>query len=123
MKNKKYTVIIAALSICFLFLISVIFFSLSIALKQKKQQPIINSTDPVYVYVEEDTEITESIKASWTVREYNNKIGVFNENGVLLEVIETYIKTLPKAEQELLREGFEVSTKEELYSIIEDYTD
>ena len=58
----------------------------------------------------------------WLIREYEERIGIFDENGALLDVIDVYVKTLPIADRSLLEEGFEVVGKQRLYSIIEDYS-
>ena len=54
---------------------------------------------------------------------YNEKIGIFDSDGELVEIINTYIKALPSKDQALLREGFEVNSEKELYSVIEAYSD
>ena len=64
----------------------------------------------------------EEASEGYLIKEYRGQIGVFSENGTLLEVIDTYIKTLPEADRALLGEGISVKTKSELYSVIEDYS-
>ena len=82
-------------------------------------------TEYVYIYVKSDTESETNTNSNtvWIVKEYNERIGIYDSNGILLDVIETYVKTLPTTEQQLLKEGIEVSSEKELYSVIEDYTD
>ena len=58
----------------------------------------------------------------WIVKEYMGQIGIFRADGTLEQLIDTYVKTLPKADRDLLGEGFEVQSKDALYSVIEDYS-
>ena len=82
-----------------------------------------SDSEYVYVYVPQG-ELEESTEEAyfWYVREYEEKIGIFSHEGVLLEVLDVYTHTLPKADQSMLREGITVYTREDLYSLIEDYT-
>ena len=79
----------------------------------------------VYVYVEKDTESTSSIPTEeiWIVKEHDRRIGIFSEDGELLELLEIYTNTLPKADQSLLREGITVTSRSALYALIEDYSE
>jgi len=82
----------------------------------------------VYIYLESIQDDTVSSPPTsensdiWIIKSYLGKIGIFEKSGTLYKVLDVYVKTLPKADQVLLEEGFEVNSKEELYSIIEDYT-
>ena len=88
------------------------------------------STAPTteYVYITQDIpyhsiqteEATQ--KESYILKEYMEKIGIFSSDGTLIKTLDVYIKTLPEADRRLLREGIEVSGKQELNAIIEDYT-
>ena len=79
----------------------------------------------VYVYVEKDEEITTSTTTEeiWIVKEHDRRIGIFSEDGQLLELLEIYTNTLPKADQGLLREGISVTDRSALYALIEDYSE
>ena len=80
-----------------------------------------------YVYVKPDISTAESESESteevYTVKEYMGKIGIFSSDGVLIEVLDVYVKTLPEADKRLLGEGFNVTGKKQLNSIIEDYSE
>ena len=83
----------------------------------------VTASDPyIYVYLEPQESETES-ELYCILREYQGKIGVFLENGDLVEVLEIQIKTLPQADQDLLREGITVYYREDLESILEDYSE
>ena len=100
--------------------------------------PDINSTDSdasqsIYlpVYVESECQESEDQTIlytdtepdmSFTVKSYEGKIGVFTSEGKLIETIEVYVKTLPKADRDMLEEGIKVKNNKELDSLIEDYT-
>ena len=82
--------------------------------------PIITETDSEAITETQiENETTEFI---YTVKSYEGKIGIFTDRGALVRVLEVYIKTLPKADQNLLEKGVLVASEAELRSIIEDYT-
>ena len=101
----------------------------------KKQTTTNNDTQETYteilteyVYVKNDVQSDSETLADektddiFIIREYMEKIGIFRTDGTLVDVIETYVKTLPEADIRLLREGFEVVGQRALNSIIEDYS-
>ena len=67
--------------------------------------------------------MAESSSTHFFIKEKDGRIGIFDSNGTLLKIIDTYIKTLPETERSAIEEGFTVSSEKELYSIIEAYTD
>ena len=75
----------------------------------------------VYTEIEPEEENTETEETTWVVREHEEKIGIFSEDGVLLRVVDVYTKTLPKADRVLLREGIAVSSRQDLYALMEDF--
>ena len=82
--------------------------------------PIITETDSEAITETQiENETTEFI---YTVKSYEGKIGIFTDSGALVRVLEVYIKTLPKADQNMLEKGVLVTSEAELHSIIEDYT-
>ena len=82
--------------------------------------PIITETDSEAITETQiENETTEFI---YTVKSYEGKIGIFTDRGSLVRVLEVYIKTLPKADQNMLEKGVLVTSEAELHSIIEDYT-
>ena len=125
MKKSVLYLLYAILSVYFLitlFVTSLFLFRTNIIGGKKNTE---KETEYVYIYVKSDTESETNTNSNtvWIVKEYNERIGIYDSNGILLDVIETYVKTLPTTEQQLLKEGFEVSSEKELYSVIEDYTD
>ncbi len=84
------------------------------------------STEYIYISKNEppSSDITDSPEEleRYFIKEYMNKIGIFNSEGTLIDVIEVYTKTLPEADRRLLGEGFEVIGRKQLNSIIEDYS-
>ena len=80
-----------------------------------------------YVYVEVTSHIPTANdqpeeKTLFIVKEYFGQIGIFDADGSLINVIEIYTKTLPEVDRILLREGIELSSKEALDALIEDYS-
>ena len=83
--------------------------------------------EKIYVYVDVTSQAPNlndapTNKQIYIVKEYFGQIGIFDEDGRLLETIEIYTKTLPKADRILLREGIKLSSKEALDALIEDYS-
>ena len=95
--------------------------------QSRQNAPSIQTvTELVYVYISEESPssppIHDEVKRLFWVQEYGEKIGIFSEDGTLLEVLDVYVKTLPKADRDLLEEGFMLFSEEELRAIREDYT-
>ena len=88
----------------------------------------VTNTEEVYVYLppaEQESEPTspDSEEApGYLVKEYRGQIGIFSSDGTLLEILDTYIKTLPEADRTLLGEGIWVESRKALNSLIEDYS-
>ena len=89
------------------------------------KETITETEKYIYVYQEPISNESEPLpeEVSWIVKEHEKRIGVFSQEGVLLEVVEVYTNTLPQTDQKLLREGIVVSTKADLYALIEDYSE
>lgn len=66
-----------------------------------------------------DTEDNEEATI-YMIKEYNGKIGVY-ENNSLIYTIDTYVFTLPEVDKQLLEKGIAVSSKTELFELIEEY--
>lgn len=107
-------------------------FTLSVVLLFAARNPRVASSSeesdsPIYVYVTETVGFFESTEAphpqGWTLRSYEGQIGIFDDKGSLCFLLDTYVKTLPKADQALLREGIYAENEERLRSLIEDYTE
>ncbi len=86
--------------------------------------PVISETDSDTTYETEfkTEKESETEETKYTVRSHEGKIGIFTGNDTLVHVIDVYIKTLPKADRNLLEKGFSIIGEDELRSIIEDYT-
>ncbi len=84
-------------------------------------------TDYVYVCVGTDTappetDATTAGSRVWIVREYEERIGIFTEDGQLIRTIDVYTKTLPETDRRLLKEGIKITSEKQLNSLIEDYS-
>ena len=78
-----------------------------------------------YLPVYPEKEPSESVEEAATVyhiQSYQGMLGVFSESGALLRIIDINIKSLPKADRDLLEKGFSVEGESALLSIFEDYT-
>ena len=124
-KESKYIAIIsAAMSAAFIGCLIITAFIYSKKTQDDHTQELFEKK---YVYVvasenEDELYQKENEDVLYTVKEYFGKIGVFDEDGVLVNMIEVYTKTLPKADRILLREGITVTSKQALDALIEDYS-
>ena len=114
-KDKYYLKPITIFSI--ILIVSLLFFYLLTSNKIEKTYSENNNIDE-----ENDIPAFEETKTEtlYLIKEFNGKIGIF-ENDALIYTLDVYIFTLPKKDQKLLSEGISVSSKEELYKIIEEY--
>ena len=84
------------------------------------------STEIIYVYINDESEMTEATSEDtlsfFRIQKHEEKIGIFSEDGILLEQWDVYVKTLPKADQRLLEEGFILYSETDLSALREDYT-
>ncbi len=120
-------------TVCSLLMLVILFITL---FNTRKNDTNLNEHTPdkpqiqseyVYVYVTPETtesniSDTESVNG-WIIREHEGQIGIFTLDNVLINTLEVYTKTLPIADRNLLREGITVTTRKELFSVIEDYTE
>jgi len=58
---------------------------------------------------------------TYVVKEYNNKIGVY-QNDELIRIVDVNVDTLGADDQQLLKNGITVHSKEELAGVLEDYS-
>ena len=101
---------------CIVLLLSSVIFFLILNIKINKLDKELK-VDYQPVFEENQVHIE---KTTYTLREYNGKIGIF-ENEALIYTLDTYVFTLPENDKKLLKDGIEVSTKEELYELLEEY--
>lgn len=120
-------------AICSLLMLAILFITLLTARKSETALKDEQTSDQIqlqseYIYVYVTPESTESeisdteTVSGWIIREYEGQIGIFTPDNVLINTLNVYIKTLPVADRDLLREGIEVTTKKELLEVIEDYS-
>ena len=89
---------------------------------EKTERETVEKTEYIYVYREQAME-SETQSVGWVVKEFSDRVAIFTSDGTLLQILDTYTKTLPEADRRLLREGIPIASESALYSIIEDYTE
>lgn len=120
-------------AICSLLMLSILFITLlttrkneTILKDEQSSDQIQLQSEYIYVYVMPESSESETfdtnIASGWIIREHEGQIGIFTSDNVLINTLNVYIKTLPIADRDLLREGIEVTTRKELLEIIEDYS-
>ena len=67
-------------------------------------------------------EITNDEPVTFILKNYNGVIGVFDQSGILTDIIDVDIKSLPEQDRTLLEAGIWARSRQELASLIEDYT-
>ena len=114
-----------------LIILSILIFSVSVlTLSLRRSRSPEERIETTYVYVTQEDVQTEAPvtdtepaeEEGWIMQTYSERIGIFKQDGTLLHVLDTYVKTLPEADRILLGEGIHIQTKAELYALIEDYT-
>lgn len=93
---------------------------------QKDTDSLQKPSEAVYVFLQSGSSGPETDPAEiggFWVRAYAGRIGIFSEEGELRFVIDTYIKSLPKADRDLLGEGVYVANRSDLSDLIEAYSD
>ena len=126
MRKRK---MIGTLNVCYaltMLLILTVSVLIPIGAMKKGNHSVSLETEYVYIYVNNTEAIAQtesSVSEGWLVRAYENRIGIFRQDGTLIRVLDTYIKTLPEADQKLLEEGISIESQAALNGLIEDYTD
>ena len=104
------TLIITAVMISYLLLNNKIIESSSTIIEFEPDTPAFEIKD----------EATTKKEIYYVLKEYNGKIGVY-ENESLIYTLDIYVFTLPEVDKQLLKDGIIVSTKEKLCELIEEY--
>ena len=133
MKNNKPIILMLLYAIALLLILIVCVFVLMS--KEKEIEVVtetVTETKTEYIYIEVPNETVDIYAPSdqetletneeYFIKEYDGRIGIFDANGTLVEMIDVYTKTLPEADKLLLKEGFKVIGKKALSSIKEDYS-
>ena len=70
-----------------------------------------------------DTENTENAETIFLLGESGGKLAVFSpDRQTVYEIFDVYINTLPDYDKNLLLDGIQIKTPEQLYSLLEDYS-
>ncbi len=80
-------------------------------------------TPPSDTIQKEDPPVTDAdiLYNKFYIREVNEKIGVYCDEGQLIRVLDVNVKTLPEKDREKLKKGIRVNSWSELISVIQDY--
>ncbi len=126
MKKKTILSLTSVYALCMLLILILSCVFLIRALRRgQTPSPLPKDTEYIYIYVTDNAEsdsADETEVSGWIVKEYSEKIGIFTQDGTLVQVLDTYVKTLPETDRRLLGEGIYIETRAQLNAIIEDYT-
>ena len=64
---------------------------------------------------------TDILYERFLIREVNEKIGVYTEEGYLIRTLPVNVQTLPESDRIALQTGIEVNSWRELIALIQDY--
>ncbi|MBE6531106.1 MAG: hypothetical protein E7679_03300 [Ruminococcaceae bacterium] len=129
MKRSRLPVILGTYSVillaCTMIAIAAVVWRTAPSAKQTVIETVIE-TEHIYVFLgpeaTDEAQTTSEADTVWIIREYGERIGIFNESDELIDIIDVYTKTLPEADRLLLKEGIVVSSEKQLNSLIEDYS-
>ncbi len=118
MKNKKLLWLFGSLSVAIVCLITVCVISLCTAARVIKDNAKATENADIsdIMTVETDGE------PIYFLREHEGRIGIFSEDNTLIETLDVYLITLPRADRVALSEGITVKGTENLNALKEDYT-
>ena len=137
MKSKGYkdSGILALAAFYSIAMIFILIFTVMVMSKKQAETSSVTKyiIETEYVYITEDipetsindsvaTEVAESVFETLIIKEYGERIGIFNLDGELVYHLDVYTKTLPEADRRLLEEGFEIVDENQLAAIIQDYS-
>ncbi|MBQ9080268.1 MAG: hypothetical protein IJY27_04265 [Clostridia bacterium] len=123
MENQKNYFIAIIMVVVIAVVFSVASFAVTLGMRSTLDELVSNSEDlgiEVSKLITVDT--TTASKAMFMLKEYNGVIGVFDEAGVLTDIIEVDIKSLPEKDRTMLGTGIWAFSRQELAALIEDYT-
>ena len=127
--KKSYSVITVLYSVIMLVVFAITVNIISETNAKNSDTDVGQEVHTEYIYVNIFDENTNAViigdteeQDVYIIREHMGKIGIFAEDGTLINVLEIYVETLPEADKRLLGEGFEIIGQKQLNSIIEDYT-
>ena len=84
--------------------------------------PVVNHTENAAVNPYEDLKSNESTEILFILGESGGKLAVLSpDRQTVYEIFNVYINTLPDYDKNLLQNGIEIKTTQQLYSLLEDY--
>ena len=120
MENNKNALIAVMAAAVVVIVLSVATLAMSMSIRGKLEAVQDNTTSLASQISKMASVTTDGAK--YLLREYNGVIGVFDETGVLTDIIEVDIKSLPEADRIMLGTGIWAMSRSELAALIEDYT-
>lgn len=120
--SRKYLVTVLTLAAIAVALSSASF-AVTLSVNNTVNELVTNTSELSQTVVKLSSETTAAEEeAMYMLKEYNGVIGVFDMSGVLTDIIDVEIKSLPEADRVMLSAGIPAHSNRELASLIEDYT-
>ena len=118
MKNKKLMWLFGSLSVAVICLVTVCAISLCTAagIIRKNAEAAKNADISDMITLDQDEE------PIYFMREHNGKIGIFSEKNKLIETLDVFVVTLPRADRDSLADGITVRGTDNLNALKEDFT-
>lgn len=125
MENKNVHIAVWSIMLTFSLVLGAVTLILFFNLNKQVDELRVDSKE-IELKVAKITELNDETASDETVtfilKNYNGVIGVFDQSGILTDIIDVDIKSLPEQDRTMLEAGIWARSRQELASLIEDYT-
>ena len=125
MENKNVHIAVWSIMLTFSLVLGAVTLILFFNLNKQVDELRVDSKE-IELKVAKITELNDETASDETVtfilKNYNGVIGVFDQSGILTDIIDVDIKSLPEQDRTMLEAGIWARSHQELASLIEDYT-
>ena len=125
MENKKFHIAVWSMMLTFSLVLGVVTLILFFNLTKQMNELRVDSKKielEVAKITEFNNEVENEDNATFILKNHNGVIGVFDQSGILTDIIDVDIKSLPEQDRTMLEAGIWARSRQELASLIEDYT-
>ena len=125
MENKKFHIAVWSIMLTFSLILGAVTLMLFFNLTKQVNELRVDSKEielKVAKITEPNNENADQDNATFILKNHNGVIGVFDQSGILTDIIDVDIKSLPEQDRTMLEAGIWARSRQELASLIEDYT-
>ena len=110
-----------ALSFMLMIALTLILFTATFILLNSRIEKVNNKIKEEALPVYKETMTTITNEENYTIKNFNDKIGIYLNGDFQYCIDNILISTLPEKDKQLLSDGINVTSKQELYEIISAY--